>query len=115
MGAEFIRRAAKSFIKRWDEGRRALGTADLFTREPSYAARSAPFDVAPNTSVQAGDTVIVEKEGAALVARHGLSEVARTDHPPAELLRAVENSCGIAKGTIEQIHNLAHVAEISLC
>lgn len=115
MGAEFIRRAAKSFTKRWDESRKALATADLFTREPNCAGRSAPFDVAPNMAVRAGDVVVVEKEGTALVARRGLREVARAVSPPAELLRAVESSCGVAKGTIEQTHYVANVAEISLC
>jgi hypothetical protein len=115
MGAEFIRRASKSFTKHWDVCRKALATADLFTREPTCAGRSAPFDLAPNVAVQAGDVVIVEREGTALVARRGLREVARAASPPPELLRAVEDSCGVAKGTIEHTHGLANVAEISLC
>jgi hypothetical protein len=41
MGAEFIRRAAKTFVKSWDEGRGALGTADLFTREGCEGVRCA--------------------------------------------------------------------------
>jgi hypothetical protein len=115
MGIEFIQRAAKTFAKRWDHGRLMLGTADLFTREPTCETHSAPFDLARNADLHIGDTVIVEKEGDALVARFHLSEVARTAHPPADLLRAVDGSCGIAKGTIENIHALAGVAEISLC
>jgi len=117
MGAEFIRRAAKTFVKRWDNGRRMLGTADLFTREPEpgCAATSAPFDLAGSADLHPGDTVTVEKAGECLVARSGLSEVARSAHPPAELLRAVDRSCGIAKGTVENIHTIAGVAEISLC
>ncbi len=115
MGVEFIRRVAKSFKRSWDEARRQLGTADLFTREPSCVARSAPFEIANGAAVQAGDSVTVEKEGAALIARHRLMEVARTNCPPTDLLRAVEESCGVAKGTIEQVHNLAQVVEISLC
>jgi hypothetical protein len=115
MGAEFIRRAAKTFEKSWDHGRKMLGTADLFTREPECGAHSAPFELVRNADLHVGETVTVEKEGVALVARHGLSEVARTIHPPADLLQAVERSCGIAKGTVENVHTIAHVAEISLC
>ncbi len=115
MGAEFIRRATKTFVKRWDLGRRMLGTANLFTREPGCEAHSAPFDLAENVELRVGDTVVVEKEGDALVARSRLSEVARMMHPPAELLRAVDESCGVAQGTIANIHNVARVAEISLC
>jgi hypothetical protein len=115
MGAEFIRRAAKTFVKRWDQGRKMLGTADLFTNEPDCAATSAPFDLAQNADLHAGETVTVEKEGEALVARHGLSEVARLVHPPSHLLQALDRSCGIAKGTVENVHVVARVAEISLC
>jgi hypothetical protein len=115
MGAEFIRRAAKTFKKSWDKSRVELGTADLFKREASPLVRTAPFDVAQNAALCTGDFVIVETEGAALVARHSLTEVARIKDPPAELFRAVKDSCGIAKGKIEQVHDLAGVAEISLC
>jgi hypothetical protein len=115
MGAEFIRRAAKTFVKSWDEGRRMLGTADLFTREVGCEAHAAPFDLVENADVHVGDTVVVEKEGEALVARSRLCEVARAAHPPSDLLRAIDQSCGIAKGTIENVHSAAGVAEISLC
>lgn len=115
MGAEFVRQAARSFKKRWDHGRRMLGTADLFTQQPTSAAASAPFDLGRGADLHPGDHVTVEKSGDCLVARSGLSEVGRNPRPPAELLRAVEQSCGIAKGTVETIHSVAGVAEISLC
>jgi hypothetical protein len=115
MGAEFIRHAAKSFTKRWDHGRRMLGTADLFTIQPTSAAASAPFELGRGAELHPGDHVTVEKAGDCLVARSGLSEVGRNPNPPAELLRAVEQSCGIAKGTVDIVHGAAAVAEISLC
>ena len=115
MGAEFIRRATKTFVKSWDNGRVRLGTADLFTTEPTCEGRSAPFHFAENTNLHPGETVTVEREGTALIARHGLSEVARLDRPPGDLLHAVDSSCGVAKGTVENIHLAAKVAEISLC
>jgi hypothetical protein len=115
MGAEFVRRAAKTFVKRWDDGRKELGTATLFTIQPSSEGRSAPFEVARNANLHVGEVVVVEKEGAALVARNRLAEVARSLHPPAFLLEAVDRSCGIAKGTVEDLHDAAGVVEISLC
>lgn len=115
MGAEFIRRAARTFKKRWDHGRRLLGTADIFTIQPEDAATSAPFELAGTRTLCNGDIVTIEKSGEMLVARSGLSEVARNAHPPAELLSAVDRSCGIAKGTVEQVHAAAGVVEISLC
>lgn len=115
MGVEFIRKAAKPFKKHWDKSRRDLATADLFTRQPACAGRSAPFDLQQNVTLHVGDTVMVEAQGATLVARLSLTLVGRTDNPPTTLLRAVQDSCGIAKGTIEHIHSLAQVAEITLC
>ena len=115
MGAEFIRRAARTFVKSWDHGRRMLGTADLFTLQPDAAAPSAPFELGGSSELHAGEKVTVEKLGNCLVARRGLSEIGRNLHPPAELLRAVDQSCGVAKGTVETVHQVAGVAEISLC
>ena len=92
-----------------------LGTADLFTRQPSTAAASAPFDLGGSSEIHPGDRVTVEKLGDCLIARNGLSEVGRNLRPPAELLRAVDQSCGVAKGTVEIVHSVAGVAEISLC
>jgi hypothetical protein len=115
MGAEFIRQAAGAFVKRWDHGRRMLGTADLFTRQPTSAAASAVFELSPAAQLCPGNRVTVEKLGDCLVARSGLSEVGRNLHPPAELLLAVDQSCGVAKGTVEIVHSVAGVAEISLC
>lgn len=115
MGAEFIRGAAKSFVKRWDHGRRMLGTANLFTMQPPSAAASAPFELQEGADVHPGDHVTVERSGEGLIARIGLSEVGRNHQPPPELVREVEASCGIAKGTVEAVHSLAGVAEISLC
>lgn len=115
MGVDFLQRSTKSFLKAWDEGRKALATADLFTAQPSPATRCAPFVLVHNVTLCAGDTVVVEADGKALVARQGLGEVARTDDPPPQLLEAIRNSCGVAKGTVEQIHPLAGTAEISLC
>jgi hypothetical protein len=115
MGAEFIRRATPTFVKSWDQGRRMLAMPDLFTVQPGCEAHSAPFDLAEHADLHVGDTVVVEKEGDALVARDRLSEVARIAHPPADLLNALERACGVAKGTIENVHGAARVAEISLC
>jgi hypothetical protein len=115
MGLDFIQLRAKPYRKRWDNGRKALATADLFTRETSCAARSVPFDLDKDAALCVGDTVVVEAQGTSLIARQRLAQVGRIDNPPAELWRAVKESCGIAKGTIEHLHGLARVAEISLC
>ncbi len=115
MGVDFIKKATKSFVKAWDDGRKDLATVDLFTAQPSPAKRSAPFLVVHNVPLCAGTSVVVEADGTALVARQGLAEVARTDNPPPRLLQAVQDSCGTAHGTVEQVHDVAGTVEISLC
>jgi hypothetical protein len=115
MGADFVQKAAKGFEKSWDRGRAALCTADLFTQMPSRAARTAAAEMLGDVALLPGDHVTVEKSGEILVARKGLTLVAHLNSPSAELVGAVDASCGIAKGTIEQVHELARVVEISLC
>jgi hypothetical protein len=115
MGADFPEKAAATFKKSWDKARVALATADLFTQQPSCAARTAAAEIVDGTKLHVGDRLTVELEEGGLVARRGLTEVAHFTSPPAPLLEAMKSSCGIATGTVEQVHDLAGVAEISLC
>ena len=115
MGADFIERATPTFKKKWDRARMELATADLFTKEPSCKARTAVAEIINGTQLSVGDQLTVEVQDESLVARRGNHEVARFENPPPILVQAVEESCGIAKGTVEQVHEVANVAEISLC
>ena len=115
MGADFIEKATPSFKKSWDRARVALVTADLFTRTPDCVARTAAADIIGSARLEVGDRLTVEAQGSQLIARRGNSDVARFTNPAPELLQAVTASCGIAKGTVEQIHRIAGIAEISLC
>lgn len=115
MGVAFIEKAAPTFKKSWDRARVELATAGLFTRAPVCAVRIAAAEIVGNATLHTGDHLVVELEGGGLVALRGNVEVARFTKPSAELVNAVRDSYGIAKGTVEQIHELAGVAEISLC
>lgn len=115
MGADFIEKATPTFRKSWDRARVALATADLFTRTPNCTARTAEADIVGNARIEVGDRLTVEAHGGSLIARRGNSDVARFSNPPPALLQAVIASCGIAKGTVEQVHSIAGVAEISIC
>jgi hypothetical protein len=115
MGIEFVRKKAKAYRRHFDIGRRDLGIADLFSKETTSVARQLPFDLAQSAEVHVGETVTVEMEGSVLIARIRLNEVGRAENPPNEILSAVQGSCGIAKGLIEQVHGLSRVVEISLC
>ncbi len=115
MGADFIEKATPTFKKSWDRARIALATADLFTRSPCGAARLAAAEIVGNATLQIGDHLTVESQDGGLAALLGNTEVARFTKPSPDLVKAVAESCGVAKGIVEQVHELAGVAEISLC
>jgi hypothetical protein len=115
MGADFARKAAKTFERSWDNGRVALATADLRTRPANCGPRAVAAEILAGVTLSQGEFVTVERSESALIARRGLTEVAQFNSPPPELVSAVDASCGVAKGTVEQIHEMAGVAEISLC
>lgn len=115
MGVDFIEKAAPTFKKSWDQARVRLGTAELFTRLPECTARTAAAEIMDGARLAAGEHLTVERDGEELVALRGNSTVARFLDPPRELLVAVDNSAGIAKGTVESVHEMAAIAEISLC
>lgn len=115
MGADFVEKATPTFKKSWDRERVLLGTADLFTRQPSCIGRTAAAEVVTTTKLEVGDQLTVEPHGLGLVARRGNAEVAHFVNPPADIIKAVTDSCGIAKGVVEQVHDLAGIVEISLC
>ena len=115
MGSDFIEKATPTFRKSWDRARTALATADLFTNSPSSAPRTAAAEIIGKAQLEVGDRLTVEAQDGALVARRGNRDVARFTNPAPALVQAVEQSCGVAKGTVEQVHDLAGVAEISLC
>lgn len=115
MGIEFIRRSAPSFKKSWDRQRVILATPDFFTRQPVSGARTAAADLTVGDTLQQGDAVTVQLNGSGLVAMRGLSEVAHFTEPPPELISAVQESYGVARGTVEQVNNIAGVVEISIC
>lgn len=115
MGSDFVEKATQSFNKGWDRAKIRLGTADLFTRTPSCAARTVVADIIGNAQLKLGERLTVEVRSGELIARRGIHNVARVVNPAPIVLQAVMDSCGIAKGTVEQIHIIADVAEISLC
>ena len=115
MGSDFIEKATPSFKKSWDRARVELSTADLFTRSPDCVARTAAAEIIGSAHLEVGEQLTVEIQGNQMIARRGNNDVAIFTNPPPELHQAVTASCGIAKGTVEQIHSTASIAEISLC
>jgi hypothetical protein len=115
MGSDFIERMKHSYRKMLDRARVDLATADLLTKTTACAARTAVADIVNGQCLEVGEQITVEIENGQLVGRRGFTEVARFRAPPDDIFQAVEASSGIAKGIVEQVHDFAGVAEISLC
>lgn len=115
MGSDFLQRAGKTLKRSWDEGRVAVATRNLLTREPTCAGRSVAAEIEPGARLSAGEAVTVQVESGTLVFRRGLTVVARLRDPPATLAEAISGSCNIRYATVDQVHNMAGTAEINVC
>jgi hypothetical protein len=115
MGVDFLEKATPTFKKCWDRGRLELVNGDLLARLPTTNLRSFDAEMSAAASLKKGEKITVEKIGKALVATRGHTELARCENSPAELLDAIEANCGIAQGTVSEVHELAGIAEISIC
>lgn len=115
MGSDFIEKATPSFKKSWDRHRVELEKSDLFTKQPTCAARTATARIIGKVQLRVRDNLIVEIRDGSLIVMQGNSPVAQFDAPPQEIMEAVKDSCGIAKGTVEQVYNLSGMVDISLC
>jgi len=115
MGADFLERSKASFKRSWDRERVALGTSDLLTRQPDCVGRSVMAEVVENATLSVGERVVIERDVDGLVARRGLKEVARMKSPPPDVVRGIEESCGVGQGTVEHIHDGTGIVEVSIC
>lgn len=115
MGSEILKIISKSYKKGIDKSRARLATADLFTQAPVNQPRSAVACITDKSSLKSGEKVIIEPRGKELVASRGNSVVALFKNPPADIMTAITQSGGIAKGEIQKINNLSKTADITIC
>ncbi|SFO45035.1 hypothetical protein [Sphingomonas sp. OK281] len=115
MGADFIEKTGRSFRKSWDKGRLERATTDLFSRTPECDSPAGVAEVREGMILQEGEPLVIQMTETGLVARRGIVEVAHFITPSNALLRVVEQGCGIGRGRVEAFHELAKVAEISIC
>jgi hypothetical protein len=115
MGVDFIRRTARSFHKGLDRRRIELGTPTLFTQQPETAPRTYAANVCAGATLAAGEKVGVRLDGDCVIAMRGLDPIATINRPPADLVAALSASHGEACGTVLHMHDIAHVAEITVC
>jgi hypothetical protein len=115
MGTDFLERAGKTIKRSWDRERVALGTSDLLTRHPEAKGRSVVGEIIGGAKLVGGEKLTVERDAAGLVARAGLTDVVRIVNPPADVVRGVEESCGVGVGIVDNVHGLAGVVEMTIC
>jgi hypothetical protein len=115
MGADFLEKATPQFEKCWDNGRLDLVTQDLFTRLPTARSRSFAAEIQGSASLKKGQAVTIDKLGETLVVTMGHTDLAKCADAAPELIDAIEANCGVAQGTVDEVHELAGIVEISVC
>lgn len=115
MGSDFLERAGKTIKRSWDRQRVALATSDLLTKHPGCAGCSVVGEIIGDARLVPGEKLTVEKAADGLVARRGLTDLVRIPAAPADVVRGVEESCGVGIGIVDQVHEAAGVVEISIC
>jgi Tfp pilus assembly protein FimT len=115
MGADFQEKAAPHFEKCWDNGRLDLVTQDLFTRLPTTRSRAFAAELQGSASLKKGEKVTIDKVGRKLLVSRGHTELARCEDAASELIDAIEANCGVAQGSVDGVHEMAGIVEISVC
>ena len=115
MGSEFLKKTRSTHVKSIDRGRVQLGTPDLFMQMPEDQPRCAVGVVRAGAKLRTGETLIVEPNGTVLIASRGNSVVARIKRPPADIMRAICDKSGVAKGKVLRINQISKTADISIC
>ncbi len=115
MGADFLEKATPQFEKCWDNGRLDLVTQDLFSRLPTSKSRSFAAVLQGGVLPKKGEKLTIDKLGKTLVVGRGHTELARCEDAAAQLTEAIESNCGLAQGTVDEVHELAGIVEISVC
>ncbi len=115
MGVDFLERTKKTIRVGWDRSRVRLATADLLTRMPERTACSVAFDVIGESVVHEGENLTVDVQESTLIARRGLTVVARRTDPPPAVLQAIKESSCQADATVGRVHPISRVLELDLC
>ena len=114
MGVDFLQRIGATLKRSWDEGRVRIATPDLTTRELVGGERGVAADIVAGAKLCPGEAVTLELDGSAIVARRGLSVVARNDNPSAGAVEAIARHHNILPGTISTLYDAAGMVEVSL-
>lgn len=114
MGAEELKKRRPSHDKYIDRQRVALATPDLFTRTPEDQARSCIASIAPNETVEIGESFVIEPTDIGMLGRRGNSVVLEFARPPDDILKAVRGGAGVATGEVFRINKLSRTVEVTI-
>ena len=115
MGIDFIIKCAPAFRKGLDRRRVELGTHDLFSRKLEGKPRAYAASVQSGERLTEGDKLCVCLRGSYVLVLRGLSMVAQIRNPPSELIVGLKASFGEACGVVQVVHEMACIAEITVC
>jgi hypothetical protein len=114
MGVDFVSGKAKRFAKGWDREAIALGCPDLFKPPPASERRLIQGELNPGARVQVGDVLVARLTDSGLVAYRMEVAVVMFEAPPAEVLAAVQDGCGVATARIVEVGELSGTVKVSL-
>jgi hypothetical protein len=115
MGIDFIKKAAPSFRKGLDRMRIALATPTLFTQQPASAPHAYAANLDGRYLPSVGEKLGVRLEGERVLILHGIESVGSFRSPTVELLEALRASHNEACGLVQEVHDVAWIAEITVC
>src|SRR5260221_479774 len=105
MGVDFLQRVGKTLKRSWDQGRVAMATPDLTTRELVSAGRGITAEIVSDAILSPGEHLTVQLEDGALVARRCLTVVARKDSPSSAIVEVLNQYCNIRPATVSEVHD----------
>lgn len=115
MGIDFTKGATPSFRKGLDRHRVERATPTLFTQEPAAAPRAYAAQLGNDQLLVIGEKLGVRLDGDDVLVLRGLDPIAALKSPTTELKIALSASFGEACGTVQAVHAVAQIAEITIC
>jgi hypothetical protein len=115
MGVDFLGKTKKSFVKHIDSGRAKLAEWDLLTVLPTNQARSFVASLEVGVTVQDGETLITQAYKGELHLVRDNTPIGKFDKLPADIIKAIEASGGLANGVVHRTHRFSNKVDLTLC
>jgi len=115
MGVDFIcEQSGKPWRKRWDKGLDRFKSPGLFDVQFSNKQRIVTADLNGGSNLKAGDQVVVQCDGQAVIVCSGHRQVGAIHGSPADVRAAIKGCGGVALGTVERVGLFGNNAELSI-